>query len=160
LARAAEEAAAMREEASRRVGAVLAVLSRAVDAAQEADRAMRAEIQAAAPRLAFGILEVLLGREVALATNPGQDAIARVLALDADRQPATVRLNPADVDALDGVDLGRVVRVVADPMIEPGGALAEIGKGTLDGQLGPALERVRKILLGPGDSRDDDDRAT
>ena len=159
LAKASREAEERREEASRRTLSALAVLSQAVTAIQEADLRMRGDIQAAAPKLAFALLETLLGREVQLAMDPGRDAIARVLALDEGKASATVRLNPADIDALDGVDLGRVVNVVADPAVEPGGALAEIGKGTLDGQLGPALDRVRKVLLGPANSGTDDDRA-
>lgn len=159
LAKATQEAEERREAASRRTSSALGVLSQAVSAVQEADLRRRAEIQAAAPKLAFALLETLLGREVQLAIDPGRDAIARVLALDEGKAPATVRLNPADIDALDGVDLGRVVNVVADPAVEAGGALAEIGKGTLDGQLGPALDRVRKILLGPADPGADDDRA-
>ena len=43
--------------------------------------------------------------------------------------------------------LGREVCVVPDPAVEPGGALVEIGKATLDGQLSTALERVRQVLL-------------
>jgi flagellar assembly protein FliH len=82
--------------------------------------------------------------------------VARVLALDEGLQPATVRMNPADVAAFDDGDLGRVVNVVADAAVEPGGALVEIGRAVLDGQLGPAVERVREILLGPGAH---DDRA-
>jgi flagellar assembly protein FliH len=109
---------------------------------------MRAEIQAAAPKLAFAVVEALLGRELALAANPGREAVARVLALDEGMQPATVRMNPTDIAAFGEDDLGRVVSVVADPAVEPGGAVVEIGRATLDAQLGPAVERVREILLG------------
>jgi flagellar assembly protein FliH len=94
-----------------------------------------------------------------LAANPGQDAVSRVLALDEGMQPATVRLNPGDIEALEEVDLGRVLNVVADPSVEPGGAVVEIGRATLDGQLGPALERVRQVLLGSGEPGARDDRA-
>ncbi len=47
--------------------------------------------------------------------TPGRDAIARVLALDEGMQPATVRLNPVDVEAFEALDLGRVVNVVGRP---------------------------------------------
>ena len=65
-------------------------------------------------------------------------------------QPATVRLNPADVEALDA-RRSRPGRSPwwPTPSVEPGGAVVEIGRATLDGQLGPALERVRQVLLGP-----------
>ena len=148
LAAAAADAAGIREEEVRRATAALSALSGAVAAAEEAERTMRAEIQAAAPKLAFALVEALLGRELALAANPGREAVARVLALDEGMQPATVRMNPADIAAFGEGDLGRVVSVVADPAVEPGGAVVEIGRATLDAQLGPAVERVREILLG------------
>jgi flagellar assembly protein FliH len=156
LAAAATVAAERRDEEAKRAAAALSALARAVGAAEEAERVMRAEIQAAAPKLAFALVEALLGRELALAADPGREAVARVLALDEGMQPATVRLNPADVAAFDDGDLGRVVNVVADPAVEPGGAMVEIGRAVLDGQLGPAVARVREILLGPGAH---DDRA-
>jgi flagellar assembly protein FliH len=157
LARAAVEAAEVRKSEATRAAGALSALSLALAAAEESDRRMRAEIQVAAPKLAFALVEALLGRELALAANPGRDAIIRVLALDDGLAPATVRLNPVDVAALDALDLGRVLNVVADPAIGPGGALVEVGRASLDGQLGPALERVRRVLLGPDEpgTRDD-----
>jgi flagellar assembly protein FliH len=159
LARAAAEAASMRKEEAQRVASALSALSQALAAAQESDRRMCEEIQAAAPKLAFSLVEALLGRELALASNPGRDAVIRVLALDEGLTPATVRLNPVDMSALDMLDLGRALNVVADPGVEPGGAVVEVGRASLDGQLGPALERVRQILLGPDEPGTRDDRA-
>jgi flagellar assembly protein FliH len=159
LARAAAEAAEVRKEAATRAAGAVSALSHALAAAEESDRRMRTEIQLAAPTLAFALVETLLGRELALAANPGRDAVVRVLALDEGLAPATVRLNPVDLAALDGMDLGRVLNVVADPGVEAGGALVEVGRASLDGQLGPALERVRQILLGPDDPGTRDDRA-
>jgi flagellar assembly protein FliH len=159
LARAAAEAAEVRRDAATRVEGALSALSIALATAEESDRRMREEIQAAAPKLAFSLVETLLGRELALAENPGRDAVVRVLALDGGMAPATVRLNPVDVAALEALDLGRILNVVADPGVEPGGALVEVGRASLDGQLGPALERVRRILLGPDESGTRDDRA-
>jgi flagellar biosynthesis/type III secretory pathway protein FliH len=40
------------------------------------------------------------------------------------------------------------VNVVADPSVERGGAMVEVGRATLDGQLSSALDRVRQVLLG------------
>lgn len=159
LAQAATESARLRKEEAARVAGALSALSHALTAAEESDRRMRAEIQTAAPKLAFALLEALLGRELALASNPGRDAVVRVLALDDGLTPATVRLNPVDMAALNSLDLGRVLHVVADPGVEPGGAVVEVGRASLDGQLGPAIERVRQILLGPDAPRTHDDRA-
>jgi flagellar assembly protein FliH len=154
MAQAEEVAARSRSEQAQKAARALSALARALSDAEEAEHRMRTEIQVAAPKLAFALLETLLGREVALAADPGREAIMRALALDESVQPATVRLNPVDVEALRTLDLGRVLHLVADAAVEPGGAVVEIGKATLDGQLGPALERVRQVLLGPG-ARDD-----
>jgi flagellar assembly protein FliH len=159
LARAMAEAAEVREEVATRAQGAISALTRALAAAGESDRRMRAEIQAAAPTLAFALVETLLGRELALAANPGRDAVMRVLALDDGLAPATVRLNPVDVATLEGLDLGRVLTVIGDAGVEPGGALVEVGRASLDGQLGPALERVRQVLLGPDEPGSRDDRA-
>jgi flagellar assembly protein FliH len=159
LARAAAVADGLRKEEAQRASAALSALTRALAAAEESERQMRAEVQEAAPRLAFALLETLLGRELALAANPGRDAVIRVLALDEGLAPATVRLNPLDMEALDALDLGRALTVVADASVEPGGAVVEVGRATLDGQLGSALERVRQVLLGPDEPRARDDRA-
>jgi len=41
---------------------------------------------------------------------------------------------------------GRVVRLVPDPMLEPGDAIAECDATTIDARLGPAIARVRELL--------------
>lgn len=162
LADATEEAERHREHSVRRVDQALGALARALETAREGDQRARDEIQHAAPKLAFALLEELLARELALAANPGREAITRVLALDEGLEPATVRLNPGDVEALgdlSAIDFGREVVVVADDAVEAGGALVEIGAATLDAQLNAALARVRAILLGDDDPGADRDRA-
>ena len=159
LARAASVAAGLQKEESQRVAGALSALSCALAAIEESERRLRGEIEAAAPKLAFSLLETLLGRELVLAVTPGRDAITRVLALDEGLEPATVRLNPADVETLGALDLGRVLHVVADPSVESGGAVVEVGRAILDGQLRSALERVRQVLLGPAEPEASDDRA-
>ncbi len=42
----------------------------------------------------------------------------------------------------------RLLTVVADPTVEPGGALVEVGATTIDSQLSRALERVRAVIVG------------
>ncbi len=159
LARATEDANLVREEESRRAAVAMAALTRAVHTVQEVEQQLRADLQAAAPQLAFALLEELLARELALAVNPGLDAITRVLALDEGTSPARVRMNPADVETLGELGLSRETVVVPDPGIQPGSAVAEIGRTTLDGQLEAALLRVRQILLGPDVTGASGDRA-
>jgi flagellar assembly protein FliH len=151
LAEANREAALRREDDAARVEAMIEVLSSAVAGAKETAATVRVEIERAAPKLAFQLLEQLLAREVELASDPGIEAITRVLASDQSTQPAIIRMNPLDVEALGDVtsmSLGRDVTFVADSSIETGGAVLEIGKATLDAQLGAALERVRHVLTG------------
>jgi flagellar assembly protein FliH len=151
LERALADADRVRSEESLRIETALAALTQAITDVREAGVGIRSEIQASAPRLAFALVEQLLGRELELSLNPGREAIIRILSLDAGTNPATIRMNPADVLVLGEIsDLGltREVKVVADPVIESGGVLVELGDTTLDGQLNTALERVRKALLG------------
>ncbi|HEV3188512.1 MAG TPA: FliH/SctL family protein [Acidimicrobiales bacterium] len=149
-ARAEVEARRVREVDARRFETALAALGQAVERAQEEDQLRRGELQTTASQLVFALLEELLSREIALAVNPGREAITRALSLDKGREPATVHLNPEDLATLGDVNdivVGRELNVVADASVEPGGALIEIGRVVLDGQLRTALERVRKVLL-------------
>ena len=41
--------------------------------------------------------------------------------------------------------------MVADPAVEPGGALVEVGSTTIDAQLSQALQRVRAVMVGDSD---------
>lgn len=155
LARALSDADQVRGEESRRVETAMAALARAITDMRDADLRSRSEIQRSAPRLAFALVEQLLARELALTLNPGREAIVRILALDEGTLPATVRMNPEDVDKLGEIsdlDLGREVLVLADPAVEIGGALVEIGSTTFDGQLDTALERVKNVLFGSVES--------
>ena len=150
-ARAAAEAERERGVLVTRVEAAIAGLEGAVRAAQQLDAERRDELQSTASELAFTLLEELLARELALSVNPGRDAITRALELDKGTEPATVRLNPQDLGALgEFTDLakGRQLSLIADSSVDPGGALVEIGRSTLDGRLRTALERVRVVLVG------------
>ncbi len=146
---------------SQRAATALAALSNAIRELEESGRRLRAEVQAAAPRFAFAIVEELLGRELKLATSPGYDAIQRALTLDEGSDPVTVWMHPQDIETLGEMtelQRDRELKVVPDPSIERGGAVAEIGKATLDGQLGSALERVRQVLQAAEEVWVSDDR--
>lgn len=152
LAKAASEAFAARDEAAKRAETAFGALASAVCSVREADNSLRAEINATVPKLVFALLEELLARESELATNPGREAIARAIGLDEGIQPVVIRMNPVDIETVGEItdmSLGRDICMVADPSIEPGGALAEIGRSTVDAQLGNALDRVKRVLLGP-----------
>jgi flagellar assembly protein FliH len=104
-----------------------------------------ADVEDEVAAAAFAIAEAVLDREHAVAKTPGRDALARAMAL-APVGDAVVRLHPDDVATLGKLQTGREIRVVADPTVERGGAVAEVGACTIDAQICSALERVRKAL--------------
>ena len=147
------EAAAMEVERENvvRIERAISALRRSADAAHSAYKDRSAELESALPRFAFDLLEVLFGRESALAVDPGREAVARALALEESTLPAVARLSPDDADTIGEIaDLSpsRPLTVVADPAVEPGGALVEVGSTTIDSQLSRALERVRAVIVG------------
>lgn len=99
---------------------------------------------------AFTLAEAIVGRELALAADPGRDAVARALALAPEGVDLTLRLNPADAAALDADSFagGRAVTVVADPEVAPGDCVADAGWTRVDARISTALERVRAVLDG------------
>lgn len=101
--------------------------------------------------LAFEVAEAILQRELELATQPGQEAVARALRLVPPQVEVTIRLNPADADNLvaasEGIDNeGRLLTIVADDSVEPGGCVAEAGACRVDAQVSTALTRIRRLL--------------
>lgn len=160
--RAADEAAAReavtaadeRAEATRRAAGEVAAALQALDAATAALEARAvvpaSDLAAAVAASAFELAQALLGRELALAADPGLDAIVRALVLLPAGRPVIARLHPEDASVtstgLDSAALGREVVVVADPIVERGGAIVECDASRVDAQLGPALERLREVL--------------
>jgi flagellar assembly protein FliH len=135
-----------------RVERALTALRHSTEAANAVYEERAAELEEVVPRFAFELLEALFGRESELAVDPGRDAIVRALAFDETTLPVIARLAPEDAATIGEVaDLApsRSLTVVADPAVEPGGALVEIGSTTIDSQLSPALERVRAVIAGP-----------
>jgi flagellar assembly protein FliH len=91
----------------------------------------------------------LLGRELAMASSPGLDALQRALTLCPSDVPVQVRLHPDDLAEVPPEALAQLpasVTVRGDDSVERAGALAEAGTQRIDAQLGAALERVREVL--------------
>jgi flagellar assembly protein FliH len=103
-------------------------------------------------RTALELAEVLIGHELAHA--PGRDlaALHRAASVAPGTEPLTVRLHPDDhrtLVAIIGTDAeanGRPVRLVADPLLAPGDAVASSGDTTVDATLAGAVARVREVL--------------
>jgi flagellar assembly protein FliH len=154
---------AARAEAVSEAGLAHARLEQALGALGQASRAAvlacaerRDQLEHSVTAFAFELVETLVGRELALSTHPGRDAVARALAVDRSDAPATVRIHPDDAGALSDLDADaltgtRELHIVVDASVEPGGALVEIGEATIDSQISAAVQRVRDMLLGQRD---------
>lgn len=103
-------------------------------------------LEDALARAAFDLAAAIVGRELQLAASPGADALARALALVPAGCAAIARLHPEDAGPLGEVP--GPITVIADPAIDRGGCILEVGDSRIDAQLGPALDRVRATLLG------------
>lgn len=149
---AAGEAAAMAavEDGRRRMLAALESLASQLDRVAAAEAAVRAEFTASAVDAALSIAESVVARELAVAGDPGRDAILRAFAVaPTDASAATVRLHPDDAATLGDTDRlvpGVAITVVPDPSVEPGGCELTVGNTTVDASVSAALARVREVL--------------
>jgi flagellar assembly protein FliH len=148
LADAAEARAAAVAEQQRLVDALTTAAARCAD-----DFDQRYDVLAGrALDLALQIAEEVLQRELAVAHEPGLDAIRRALAPLDRRAEVTVRMHPADRAALDESVLeqlageGRAVTLVDDPGLSRGDAVAETDHSLVDATIAGAMTRVREVL--------------
>lgn len=171
-----EEAKAARDEAARvgyqdgfaagRQDALLAAEAQAAAAAEATAAALQAMHAAAAELharqsadvaeaerqivdLAMAIAEAVVQRELSTASTSGRDALLRALALAPQGLDAVARLHPADLDTvgdLTQLTAERDIVLVADPTVEQGGCLLDVGPCRIDAQITPALARVKKAL--------------
>jgi flagellar assembly protein FliH len=148
----AEEAAQQRAAAESLQVEHERIRLQALDAAATVVRDRLAEACAAVEshvvEAALEIAEMVIGRELALAPDPGADAVRRVLSvMPADLPAFTLRLNPADYAGLDTDTLaGRTVTVVTDAAVARGDAVAETETMVIDASVGAAIARVREVL--------------
>jgi flagellar assembly protein FliH len=107
-----------------------------------------AAIEARVVDTALALAEAVVGRELAVATEPGADAVRRALrVLPHDVRSFAVRLHPDDAGRLDPSVLeGFSVTVVTDPRLARGDAVAETDTLVVDASIGAALGRVREVL--------------
>jgi flagellar assembly protein FliH len=146
------EAAARRtaeEGFVRELRPTLRALDEAVAQLDAVDAMCLRDIESDVVDLAFAVLRELMGRELELAESPTRDALRRCLLLAPDRGDVIARVNPTDLEGLTKTDElapGRRIQFLADPKVERGGAVMEVDACRIDGQLTPALERVRQAL--------------
>jgi len=127
----------------------LRALDEAVAQLDAVDAVSLHDIEAEIVDLAFSVVEALLGRELELSTSAVRESLRRCLNLAPDRGEVVARVHPEDlanVGDLSHLAVGRRVELVADPSVERGGSVVEVGACRIDGQIGPALARVRSVL--------------
>lgn len=133
-------------------GAALASARRAMDraaaalaSAAEELRAARAEALAVeAPGLvafALRVVEALAG-ELPPRLTPAR--LAEALELVPAEELPVLRLHPEDLETVGELPLD--AKVLADPTVERGGCVVEVGPTRVDAQRGPALARLRAAL--------------
>lgn len=137
-------------DAVRRYDQVLAELRTSAGEHLAALDALTAQVSAELAELAFAVAESVLGRELALAADPGADAVRRAIAAIGGPADATARLHPDDLQQMsvsaDELAPGAALRLVADPGVDRGGCVLESGATTVDASIDAALHRVRAAL--------------
>src|SRR5581483_710977 len=142
LAAGRAAASAEASAASARLEALGRSLAAAADELRRRQALELTGLEDALARTAVDLAAAIVGRELAVSASPGADALARALALVPAGCVAVARLHPTDVATLgdEGVgDAPAAVTLIADPAVEPGGCILEVGDSRIDAQLGPAL---------------------
>jgi flagellar assembly protein FliH len=138
-------AAEARREAEHR--AAVSALEQAATRLDRTLAGLTAEVEAQASTLAFELTRALVGRELAVATDPGADTVRRVLAELPGRAGVRVRLHPDVAESAATADLtDRGVVVVPDHTLEPADAVVEAEGHVLDLRVESALDRLREVL--------------
>ncbi|MFZ4515054.1 MAG: FliH/SctL family protein [Acidimicrobiia bacterium] len=148
--RAAERAAVVREVTERQRLDTLQTLFG--DAQSRFDQAMQqalTDIEDALATAAFLLAEAILGRELAVAENPGRDAIARALRLAPEHLPVLAYLNPDDATRLGDLSAvagTRDIQVDIDPTLTSGDCRLRVGRTDIDATLTAAVSRARSAM--------------
>ena len=145
-AQAREEDA--RAERELQWAATLSALRSAVSDA--ATSATLRDLHAVAVPMAVEIAEALVGHHLTVDDCAARDAVERALTDIPRGSDVTVHVNPEDThltpESIADLAPGCAVQVVADPGVERGGCVVDIGDRTIDAQIAAALARVREVL--------------
>ena len=149
---AAEQRAAVVEQQHRaeqvRAAEHAAAVAGLAGAAARLDQAVALvcqQVEAQALELAAQLVEAIVGRELAVAENPGLDAVRRALALAQGEAVLRVRVRPEDRTP-ELAELTGAAAIVADPTLAPGDAVLETADGVMDARISTAVERVSALL--------------
>jgi flagellar assembly protein FliH len=151
-AEVAREVAAAEQMRRRRHESALAGLAAAATSLEQRTVPVLDEMSEQILTAALVLAQAVLGRELAVATDGGAEALRRALDLAPRQRPVTVRLNPDDLatlavhDATVDID-GRPVTVVPDASLGPGDAIAVCDATEVDARLAAALDRAGQALF-------------
>jgi flagellar assembly protein FliH len=155
--RAAEEQAAQERAAvlghqqqaeERREAEHRAAVSGLVAAAARLDEAVTLtcrQVEDQALDLAARLTETLVGHEVAVAADPGLDAVRRGLALAQGEPLLRVRVHPDDRSPELATVTGAAA-IIGDPTLGRGDAVLETAEGVIDARVSTAVARVQGLL--------------
>lgn len=128
---------------------VLAVLNSAARALHARNAPVLSAVENVLAAAALELAEAVLGQELSDGEKSARSALARALAGAVPVEIVTVRMNPADLGVLGGMDMGKAeVRLSADPALAAGDAIAVLPDGFLDARIGTALARAKQALTG------------
>jgi type III secretion system HrpE/YscL family protein len=157
LAEARQEAERLRHQAQtegreRGLMAVTELLVGARAAAARARDAAESELRV----LAVKIAEKILGRELSQRAEAVNDVVGKALAHAGDPRDVLVRVNPADLEAIERgktrlvekVRSARAVTFRGDETVSRGGCIVETELGVVDARLSTQLEAIERALRG------------
>lgn len=136
---------ASRSAQLRRLAEVLSAAAQRVAASRRESIAM-GEVEVV--ELACQLAEAILDRELSN-TRPALEAATRALKLVPEGEDLLIKVNPADVLSVQDVQNlvpEAAIKVVSDPAVEVGGCVVTAGACRVDAQIGPALQRARRVL--------------
>lgn len=128
----------------------LAALDAAAAAARARTAPVIAEAETALYDAALELAQAIIAATVDTSPGSPADTIRRALSDPTFDDVVSVRMHPADVDALNGMDqpLPPSVTLRPDATLQPGDAIAEHPVGFLDARLSTAVARARAALAG------------
>jgi flagellar assembly protein FliH len=149
--------ASLRNRIDQQLQTITPAIQQAVQQIHQSRQAWQRHWETHALRLAIGIAERIIRRELKQQPEITLDLIREGLELAAGQESITLRLNPADHAALgDRVQkitqhlsqLGKV-QIIADPQITAGGCRVDTEFGNVDQQIETQLERISQELGSP-----------
>lgn len=139
-----------RHERRRTLQQAVETIRRSVEQAIDVSQPLLEERHDLLAHAAVEIAQALIGHHLHVGDCAAQDAVHRALGEVPRGARVTLRMNPADVDAIasvtDGVVDWDIVAVHPDAQVERYGCVAVAENLEVDAQLGPALENVKRVL--------------